>query len=285
MSGTQRRRPQICPLSRMHSSFCLSACALPIGQKPGPQPEATPLADRRRQPHAATAHAHDLPGRRAEHAVSVRQPERCGAERAGGHRRWTDRHDQLRVPTGHPAEAAIAGGRRRADRAGRRQGRSKIVDADGKLTALAAGTRVRPSSCRADDCVITYDGVSPLQMDQMIVTFHLRSDVTWSDGTPLTADDSVYAYQMAADTDTPGSKVLVDHTQTYEAADASTTQWWGIPGYLDPSFMTNFWAPAPKHIWSQFKAAELPQIDVASRSPTGWGPYRSRNGSRAITLR
>ncbi len=37
--------------------------------------------------------------------------------------------------------------------------------------------------------------------------------------------------------------------------------------------MTNFWTPAPKHVWGQFTAAELPQIDVAARSPMGWGPY------------
>ena len=148
-----------------------------------------------------------------------------------------------------------------------------IVDADGNLTALSTGTHVRPSSCRTDGCVITYDGVTPLQMDQMMVTFKLRPDITWSDGTPLTADDSVYAYQLAADKNTPGSKFLINRTQTYEAADAATVQWWGIPGYFDPSFMTNFWAPAPKHIWSQFNAVELPQIDVAARAPMGWGPY------------
>jgi len=149
-----------------------------------------------------------------------------------------------------------------------------IIDADGNLTALAVGTRVRPSGCRADGCVLTYDGVSPLQMDQMIVTFRMRSDITWSDGTPVTADDSVYAYQLAADKNTPGSKFLIDRTQTYEAADANSTQWRGIPGYLDPSFMTNFWAPAPKQSWGQFSAAELPQIDVAQRAPMGWGPYK-----------
>ncbi len=153
------------------------------------------------------------------------------------------------------------------------QAGAAVVDANGNLTALAAGTPVRPASCRTDDCVITYDGVSPLKMDQMTVTFHLNSDVTWSDGTPLTADDSVYAYQLAADKDTPGSKFLVDRTQIYEATDAASTQWWGIPGYFDPAFMTNFWTPVPKHMWGQFKAAELPQIDVASRSPVGWGPY------------
>lgn len=148
-----------------------------------------------------------------------------------------------------------------------------IVDADGNLTALRAGTHLRPASCRTDGCVITYDGFTPLKMDQMSVTFKLRTDLTWSDGTPLTADDSVYAFQLAADKSTPGSKFLVNRTQTYEAADPATIEWWGIPGYFDPSYVTNFWTPAPKHIWSQFKAIELPQIDVAERAPIGWGPY------------
>jgi peptide/nickel transport system substrate-binding protein len=150
---------------------------------------------------------------------------------------------------------------------------STLVDADGKLTALAAGTRVRPSGCRADGCTITYDGVSSLQVDQMIVTFHLRSDITWSDGTPLTADDSVYGYELAKQANSASTSFLLDHTQTYEAADPTSTQWWGVPGYLDPTFMTNFWAPAPKHAWSQFKPDQLSQIDAAARSPIGWGPF------------
>jgi peptide/nickel transport system substrate-binding protein len=150
---------------------------------------------------------------------------------------------------------------------------SAIVDASGNLAALGAGTQVRPSSCRADDCVITYDGSSPLKMDQIIVTFHLRTDLTWSDGTPLNADDSAYAYQLAASSSGLGDHFLLDRTQTYEATDTATTQWWGIPGFFDPAFMTDFWAPAPKHAWSSFKASDLPQIDVAARSPLGWGPY------------
>ncbi len=139
---------------------------------------------------------------------------------------------------------------------------------------LAAGKRIRPASCRGDDCVVTYDGVSSLQMDQMIVTFKMRADVTWSDGTPLTADDSVYAYQLDQETAPVGSRFLLDRTQVYEAADPATTQWWGIPGFLDVSFMTDFWSPAPKHAWSSYQPGELAQIDIASRSPLGWGPYR-----------
>jgi len=149
-----------------------------------------------------------------------------------------------------------------------------IMDVEGNVVLLAAGVRIRPSTCRGDDCIVTYDGTSTLQMDQMIVTFQMRGDVTWSDGTPLTADDSVYAYQLDAETAEIGSRFLLDRTQVYEAADPATTQWWGVPGYLDMSFMTNFWAPAPKHAWSQFQPAELPQIDIASRTPIGWGPYQ-----------
>jgi peptide/nickel transport system substrate-binding protein len=150
---------------------------------------------------------------------------------------------------------------------------STVVDADGNIVSLAQGTKVRPSSCRGDDCVITYDGVSPLQLDQMIVAFHLRSDLTWSDGTPLTAEDSAYAYELAQETLPAGSRYLEDHTQTYEVTDATSTQWWGWPGYFDPTFMTNFWAPAPKHAWSKYAPADLPSLDIAARSPIGWGPY------------
>lgn len=148
-----------------------------------------------------------------------------------------------------------------------------VVAADGSLAALSAGMRVRPSSCREDGCVVTYDGVGPLKMDQMSATFHLRPDLTWSDGTPLNADDSVYAFQLDAATAPAGARFLLDRTQSYEATDASSTQWWSVPGFLDPSFMTNFWAPAPKHAWSQYQPAQLPQIDTAARSPLSWGPY------------
>ena len=66
---------------------------------------------------------------------------------------------------------------------------------------------------------------------------------------------------------------LIDRTQTYEATDEQTVQWWGKPGFIDPTYFTNFWAPAPKHLWSEFSADQLSTIDISSRSPIGWGPY------------
>ena len=153
------------------------------------------------------------------------------------------------------------------------QAGGQVVDADGNLVVLANGTRVRPAGCRGDDCVITYDGSSPLEMDQMVVNFSLRPDLTWADGTPVTADDSVYAFTLASDPNAVVKSFLAERTQIYEAADPQTIQWWGKPGFIDPAYFTNIWPPAPKHLWGDFSAADLPNIDIASRSPLGWGPY------------
>jgi peptide/nickel transport system substrate-binding protein len=150
---------------------------------------------------------------------------------------------------------------------------SQVVDADGKLVLLETGVRARPADCRADDCTITYDGISTLEMDQMIVTFRMRGDLTWSDGTPLTAEDSVYAYTLASNPDAIANTYLIDRTETYEVADAQTLQWWGKPGFVDATYFTNFFPPAPRQAWSEFPADQLNTIDISSRSPMGWGAY------------
>ncbi len=149
----------------------------------------------------------------------------------------------------------------------------EVVDASGLPITLAVGARVRPSGCRSDDCAIVYDGKGEIQMDQMVVNFRLLPGLYWSDGMPLTVEDSVYSYNLETYRDTPGSKYLLDRTKAYEAVDEQTVQWWGKPGYLDPTYFTNFWTPYPKHLWSQYTPGELPNAEVAARLPVGWGAY------------
>src|SRR5687768_1787427 len=150
---------------------------------------------------------------------------------------------------------------------------TEVVDASGDLVLLASGDKVRPSGCRGDDCIVTFDGSSPLQMDQLVVTFTMLEGLMWSDGEPLTASDSIYSFGLASDDATPGSKFLIDRTQTYEPADEQTIQWWGKPGFIDPEYYTNFWMPLPEHVWSQFTPVQLLEEESASRLPIGWGPY------------
>lgn len=151
------------------------------------------------------------------------------------------------------------------------QAGGRVLDAEGNLIELKTGARIRPAGCRNDDCAISFDGVSPLQMDQMIVTFRLRPDLSWSDGVPLTADDSIYSFELHRDAGI--DSYLIDRTETYEAADEQTLQWFGVPGFIDSTYFMNFWQPAPKHVWSEFPADQLPDVDVSARAPMGWGPY------------
>ncbi len=148
-----------------------------------------------------------------------------------------------------------------------------IVNSDGNLVPLVKGTKLRPAGCRSNDCAITYDGATPVSMDQMNVTFRMRTDITWADGTPVTADDSAYGFKLASDASAVGSTYLIDRTQSYEATDTNSVQWWGKPGFIDPTYFTNFWTPAPKHLWGQFTPHALLTTDIAARTPIGWGPY------------
>jgi len=150
---------------------------------------------------------------------------------------------------------------------------SKIVDSSGNVVLLSTGTKVRPSGCRGDDCAVSYDGSSTLQMDQIVATFTMLKGLMWSDGAPLTSSDSIYSYGLASSELTPNSKFLVDRTASYEAADEQTIQWWGIPGFIDPDYYTNFWMPLPEHTWSEFPPDQLLKVDVSSKLPLGWGPY------------
>jgi peptide/nickel transport system substrate-binding protein len=59
--------------------------------------------------------------------------------------------------------------------------------------------------------------------DGTIITFNLRDDITWSDGTPITSDDFVFSYEMTID---PGNIVQstypYDSVASMEAPDAQT---------------------------------------------------------------
>jgi peptide/nickel transport system substrate-binding protein len=152
---------------------------------------------------------------------------------------------------------------------------AKILDDAGAVASLVPGVRYRPAGCTDPECVETYSEGS-VEMDQLVVTFRLRSGLRWSDGEPLTADDSVYSYELASSPDTPtpaGMRRALLGTQAYEAVDERTIRWTGLPGNLDPSYPTRFWVPLPRHAWEQYSAAELLTEDVSNREPLGWGPY------------
>ena len=124
-----------------------------------------------------------------------------------------------------------------------------IRDADGKLATLDQGVSYQPSGCTEASCAKKYEGSDPVKMDQLSVRFHLRPNLRWSDGTPLTADDSLYSYEVAKALYPQARADLIARTQSYQALDASTVEWRGIPGDRDPLYATNFFTPLPRHAW------------------------------------
>jgi peptide/nickel transport system substrate-binding protein len=151
---------------------------------------------------------------------------------------------------------------------------SVVQDASGKLVNLEEGVTYLPGGCRDASCAQTYQGSDPVNMDQLAVRFKLRSGLLWSDGAPLTADDSLYSFEVAQSLFPRARADLLAHTQSYKTLDALTAEWRGVPGYRDPGYQTNFFSPLPRHAWSVLPADQLLTADVSARLPVGWGPYK-----------
>lgn len=149
----------------------------------------------------------------------------------------------------------------------------EVVNTYGDLVALQSGTRVFPSGCTSPSCTVAWDGTSELQVDQLTATFELLDGLKWSDGQPLSASDSLYAFQVASDPATPISKRTVDQTASYTVVNDTTVEWVGKPGLVTDAFGQYFWAPMPEHAWGEYTAGELLEAEEVNRSPLGWGAY------------
>lgn len=149
-----------------------------------------------------------------------------------------------------------------------------VVDAQGSLTGLKPGVRVRPAGCRQAECAVTWDGEMALEMDQMVVAFRINEDLSWSDGTPVTAADSVFSFQAASDPDAPGLRWAEERTATYSAVDSLTVQWIGKPGFATAQLESFFWSPLPSHLFTgAARWSELASDPQLAKLPPSYGPF------------
>lgn len=184
-----------------------------------------------------------------------------------------------------------------------------VVDTAGNIVTLRDGVVVRPAGCYSDDCSIAYTSgpaegegadedaggeadeaseaaAATINMDQLVVEFTLLEGLTWSDGEPLTAEDSVFSFETAQTAEIPprqrtGAQGVVparridpaERTASYEALDAATVRWTGLPGFLDAYYQGNFFVPLPAHQLTGLSQQELLESELSARLPMGWGPY------------
>jgi peptide/nickel transport system substrate-binding protein len=148
-----------------------------------------------------------------------------------------------------------------------------IVDGNRELVNLAEGVSFWPAGCGDSSCELTYSGQEAVQLDQQVVRFKLLPNILWSDGEPLTSDDSVFSFEVARDLYPRARSELIAYTASYQAVDALNVEWRGVPGYKDPTYAANFFTPLPRHAWGQLSAEDLLSAEISTRAPLGWGPY------------
>ncbi len=142
-----------------------------------------------------------------------------------------------------------------------------VVNAAGELEPLGLGMEVIDAAGQP----VLYEG-QPLQMARLVVEFAFQP-LVWSDGEPVTAGDSVFSFRVAGDRGTPHIDDRVRFTTSYEATGERAVRWTGVPGFLDPDYMSFVWTPLPEHQWGDFSAAELATLDETTRAPLSYGAF------------
>ncbi len=154
-----------------------------------------------------------------------------------------------------------------------------IVDFDGDPVEMKQGTVFMPArpktGCTGPDCLSTWNFTNTeADILQTEITFRLKDGLTWNDGTPLTAEDSVYSMTVNGMRGINASKRIYNLTESYTAVDEKTVVWKGLPGYMpdDPSEV--FWTPLPSHVMKGMSAEELLSSETVNQSPLGWGAWQ-----------
>ena len=163
-----------------------------------------------------------------------------------------------------------------------------IVDAN-RTTQLIYDTLVLvdpatllPKPNLATEWTVSEDGAT--------YTFTLKSDVTFHDGTPLTADDVKFTFELLINPETasPDGPIFQPRIKTIEAPDPTTVVF-TLNG-LVASFLVDLNAYSlgilPKHLVEGIAPADLATSDFAQKSPVGSGPFKfdSYAAGEAVTL-
>ena len=149
-----------------------------------------------------------------------------------------------------------------------------IVNSAGNVVFLVPGVQF----VRGDGEFVTFDrslvaeGAEPLLMQQMGVDFTFKA-MSWSDGTAVTAEDSVFSFEIAASPDVPGDRSKIERTASYAATGELSVTWMGLPGFLDPEYFTNVWTPLPQRQLGEFSAEELISAETAVPYSFSSGPF------------
>lgn len=128
--------------------------------------------------------------------------------------------------------------------------------------------------------------------DEKTITFKLREDVVFSDGTPLTAEDVVFTYLVLADPSYTGryGSVVKDMVGYEEYYAGETDEFEGVKALGEYEVQFNFkevnrvnlsnsaFAILPKHHYGKdFEPGDTSSVEAITTDALGSGPYKIEN--------
>jgi peptide/nickel transport system substrate-binding protein len=128
-----------------------------------------------------------------------------------------------------------------------------------------------------------WDGQELLTV-QTVVQWSLIPGLQWQDGVPVTAYDSLYAFQLTLDDAWKDTDPRTARTATYTALDERTLEWSGLPGYADATYFLNVWDPIPRHIYEGRAVSAILLSTEIKRRPWSYGPFVVTEWNRGSDL-
>ncbi|MEX2582867.1 MAG: ABC transporter substrate-binding protein [Gemmatimonadota bacterium] len=111
-------------------------------------------------------------------------------------------------------------------------------------------------------------------LEETGVTFHLRDDVTWHDGQPVTADDVLFTFETAKNPEAASllESAFLTMVESAEVIDPQTIRFDFVAPHSQP-MQAFWWPPIPRHILGDTPVGQLSQAPY-NRDPVGNGPFR-----------
>jgi len=110
--------------------------------------------------------------------------------------------------------------------------------------------------------------------DSTRIVFHLRDDVKWQDGQPVTAADVAFTFRKAKDPDVPfPNRAYFDRWDSVRVVDAHTVRFWLRP-YSQFMYAWSQVPIVPEHVLGDVPDSALATAPFGTTSPVGDGPFR-----------
>ncbi len=146
-----------------------------------------------------------------------------------------------------------------------------IVTADNALVFLEGGVKYWTPDLEIAEAL---EG-EIVETVQLVAEFSLLPEVMWSDGTPLTAQDSILGFEILNEETSPHlDRFIANRTDSYTALDTLTTQWRGAAGFFNKDYQRVFFEPLPTHLYADLTPEELRNDSAVNLAPLGWGAFQ-----------